>query len=117
MRHTLNFLGSLENRLPRESVYLVLNQAAEGSAYTPRGFLEELVKDLTWAPPIAAVIEYDPAILAAQDQRIPAILRSEKLAKGVRQVIGTLFPGMERAIQQESQGAKSVFRLPKFKFG
>ncbi len=118
VRHTLNFLGSLGNRLPREALYLVLNQASETSALTPRGFIEELAKDLGWAPPIAAVIEHDPNVQLAQDQRVPPVLRSEKLARGVRQVIGTLFPGMERAIQQtEPQSAKSVLRLPKFKFG
>ena len=118
VRHTLNFLGRLGNRLPREAIYLVLNQASEASAYTPRGFLEELSKELDWVPPIATVIEHDPAILAAQDQRIAAVLRSEKLSRGVRQVIGTLFPGMERAIQQtETQSTKSFLRLPKFKFG
>jgi cellulose biosynthesis protein BcsQ len=118
VRHTLNFLGSLGNRLPREALYLVLNQVSEASAYTPRRFLEELSADLGWAPPVVAVIEHDPAIQTAQDQRLPPILRSEKLARGVRQVIGTLFPGMERAIQPtEPQGSKSVLRLPKFKFG
>ena len=118
VRHSLNFLGSLGNCLPRESIYLVLNQVSETSAYTPRRFLEELSADLGWAPPVAAVIEHDPNIQTAQDQRIAPILRSEKLARGVRQLISTLFPGMERAVQQaEPQGTKSVLRLPKFKFG
>ena len=80
--------------------------------------LEELSADLGWAPPVAAVIEHDPNIQTAQDQRIAPILRSEKLARGVRQLISTLFPGMERAIQQtETQSTKSFLRLPKFKFG
>jgi len=119
VRHTLNFMNSLGNRLPRESLYLVLNQASENSALTPRRFLEELSGELGWAPPIAAVIEYDPQIQMAQDQRVAPVLRSEKLARGVRQVIGTLFPGMERAVQMppESQGSKSLLRLPKFKLG
>jgi cellulose biosynthesis protein BcsQ len=119
VRHTLNFLGSLGNRLPREALYLVLNQASETSALTPRRFLEELSGDLGWAPPIAAVIEHDPQVQMAQDQRVPPVLRSEKLSRGVRQVIGTLFPGMERAVQMspETQGSKSFLRLPKFKLG
>jgi cellulose biosynthesis protein BcsQ len=119
VRHTLNFLNSLGNRLPREALYLVLNQASESSALTPRRFLEELSGDLGWAPPIAAVIEHDPNVQMAQDQRIPPVLRSESLARGVRQVIGTLFPGMERAVQMtpEAQNSKSFLRLPKFKLG
>jgi cellulose biosynthesis protein BcsQ len=118
VRHSLNFLNSLGNRLPRESIYLVLNQASENNAFTPRRFLEELSGDLGWAPPIVAVIEHDPQIQVAQDQRVPAVLRSEKLSKGVRQVIGTLFPGMERVTQAASANeSKSFLRLPKFKLG
>lgn len=119
VRHTLNFMNSLGNRLPRESLYLVLNQTSENSALTPRRFLEELSGDLGWAPPIAAVIEHDPQVQLAQDQRVPPVTRSEKLARGVRQVIGTLFPGMERAVQMapEGQASKSFLRLPKFKLG
>ncbi len=119
VRHSLNFMNSLGNRLPQEAIYLVLNQASESSALTPRRFLEELSGDLGWAPPIAAVIEHDPQVQLAQDQRVPAVTRSEKLARGVRQVIATLFPGMERAVQMapEGQAAKSFLRLPKFKLG
>ena len=116
LRHTLNLLSRLD-RLPRESVYLVLNQASEVSSLTPRAIQSELSQALGWAPPIIAVIEHDPAVLQAQEQRVPPVLRSEKLARGVRQIIGSLFPGMERTLAETQPESRSVFRMPKFKLG
>jgi Flp pilus assembly CpaE family ATPase len=116
LRHTLNLLSRLD-RLPKESVYLVLNQASEASSLTPRAIQSELSQALGWAPPIIAVIEHDPAVLSAQEQRTPPVLRSEKLARGIRQIIGSLFPGMERTLAETQSDSRSVFRLPKFKLG
>jgi len=120
VRHTLNALSILGSKLPRESIYLVLNQHSETSALTPRQFMDELANANDWAPSIAAVIEHDPNVLAAQNQRVPVVTRSEKMARGVRQIIGNLFPGTENALAQ-SQGSngngQSFFRLPKIRFG
>ncbi len=116
LRHTLNLLSRLD-RLPRESVYLVLNQASEASSLTPRAIQSELSQALGWAPPIVAVIEHDPTVLQAQEQRVPPVLRSEKLACGIRQVIGALFPGMERTLAESQPESRSVFRLPKLRLG
>ena len=116
LRHTLNLLSRL-GKLPREAVYLVLNQASESSSLTPRAIQSELSQALGWAPPIIAVIERDDAVLLAQEQRIPPILRSEKLARGIRQIIGSLFPGMERTLAEAQPESRSILRLPKFKLG
>ena len=115
-RHTLNILGRLA-KVPREATYLVLNQASETGSLTPRAFQQELAQALGWAPQIIAVIDADPSVLAAQEQRIPAVLRSEKLSKGLRQIIGALFPGMDRAAGTVQDSGRSVFRLPKLRFG
>jgi cellulose biosynthesis protein BcsQ len=119
VRHTLNALSILGSKLPRESIYLVLNQRMDASAFTPRQFQEELVSANDWAPRMAAAIEYDPHAQAAQDQRVPVVTRSEKMARGARQIIANLFPGMERALEQteNDNGGKSLFRLPKFRLG
>ena len=116
LRHTLNLLSRL-GKLPREAVYLGLNQASESSSLTPRAIQSELSQALGWAPPIIAVIERDDAVLLAQEQRIPPILRSEKLARGIRQIIGSLFPGMERTLAEAQPESRSILRLPKFKLG
>lgn len=120
VRHTLAALSLLGSKLPRESIYLVLNQVSPESAFTPRQFSEELVNSIDWAPPLAAVIEHDPNVLVAQNQRVPAVTRSDKLSRGVRQVISNLFPGMERSLgesEANGNGKKATLRLPKFRFG
>lgn len=116
LRHTLNILSRLGTQ-PREAIYLVLNQANEASSLTPRAVQSELSEALGWAPPIIGVIEHDPAVLLAQEQRVPPILRSEKLARGIRQVIGSLFPGMERTLAETQTESRSLLRLPKFRLG
>ena len=116
LRHTLNILSRLGTQ-PREAIYLVLNQASEASSLTPRAVQTELSQALGWAPPIIGVIEQDPAVLLAQEQRVPPILRSEKLARGIRQVIGSLFPGMERTLAETPTESRSLLRLPKFRLG
>lgn len=116
LRHTLNILSRLGTQ-PREAIYLVLNQASEASSLTPRAVQTELSQALGWAPPIIGVIETDPAVLLAQEQRVPASLRSEKLARGIRQVIGSLFPGMERTLAETPTESRSLLRLPKFRLG
>ncbi|NCP86786.1 MAG: hypothetical protein CO094_08920 [Anaerolineae bacterium CG_4_9_14_3_um_filter_57_17] len=116
--HTLNWLSNLGGILPRESTYLVLNQAGAGNAFTPRQFLSELSEAAGWTPPILAVIDSDPAVQAAQDQRAPAVSRSESLAKGVRQIIGGLFPRLgnnEAAAQVRPEPRSRLF--PKFRLG
>jgi cellulose biosynthesis protein BcsQ len=119
VRHTLNALSTLGSKLPRGSIYLVLNQRKDTSAFTPRQFQEELVSANDWAPLMAAAIEYDPNVQAAQDQRVPVVTRSEKMARGARQIISNLFPGMDRTLEQteNDNGGKSLFRLPKFRLG
>jgi Flp pilus assembly CpaE family ATPase len=116
LQHTLNILTRLGTQ-PREAIYLVLNQASESSSLTPRAIQTELSQALGWAPPIIGVIEHDPAVLSAQEQRVPPCLRSEKLARGLRQVIGHLFPGMDRSLAETQSESRSILRLPKFRFG
>ena len=105
-----------EHRIPREAIYLVLNQVSERSPISARGFHSELTESYGWAPPVAAVIPYNPAISHAQDEQIPAITRVEDLAKGVRSLSDFLFPGAMFAGANGKDGAKSRLRIPKFRF-
>src|SRR4030065_1497879 len=52
-----------EHRIPREAIYLVLNQVNERSPITPREFHDELANAYGWAPPVAARRTYLPSIL------------------------------------------------------
>jgi Flp pilus assembly CpaE family ATPase len=118
VRHTLTLLLSglkSEKRLARESIYLVLNQFTDRSGFTPRSFQEELSKTLGWAPPLAAIVPYDPGVPQAQDDGIPPVTRGDEFAKGIRAIVNTLFPLVGNTINN-SNGYKSVLRLPKIRF-
>jgi len=118
-RHTLILLLERlvgEHRIPREAIYLVLNQITDRSPISVRGFHDELVDSYGWAPPVAAVIPYNPVISQAQDEQIPAITRSEDLAKGVRNLADFLFPGGMFSNVNGKDGHKSRLRIPKFRF-
>lgn len=84
-----------EHRIPRESIYLVLNQVNEKSTITPRGFYEELTQSYGWAPPVLAVLPFDAGIPLAQDSQKPAVLSVDSLVEGTRSIIHGLFPGVD----------------------
>ena len=117
-RHTLNLLLSglkSEKRLARESIYLVLNQFTDRSGFTARSFQDELAGTVGWAPPIAAVIPYDLAVTQAQDQGIPPVTRVDGFARGIRSLIGVLFPNVG-SLESNNSGQRGVLRLPKIRF-
>jgi Flp pilus assembly CpaE family ATPase len=117
-RHTLNLLLSglkSEKRLARESIYLVLNQFTDRSGFTARSFQDELAGTVGWAPPIAAVIPYDLAITQAQDQGIPPVTRVDGFARGIRSLIGVLFPNVG-SLESSNSSQRGVLRLPKIRF-
>jgi len=117
-RHTLNLLLSglkSEKRLARESIYLVLNQFTDRSGFTARSFQDELAGTVGWAPPIAAVIPYDVAVTQAQDQGIPPVTRVDGFTRGIRSLIGVLFPNLGM-LNSGSSHRRSAFRLPKIHF-
>jgi Flp pilus assembly CpaE family ATPase len=118
VRHTLTLLLSglkSEKRPAREAIHLVLNQSSEHSGFTPRSFMEELSKTLGWAPPVAAVVPYDPAVPQAQDNGIPPVTRGDEFTRGIRAIIQTVFPNVGHTINQQ-QEARSLLRLPKIRF-
>lgn len=120
VRYTLDLLLRglrEENRKPRESIYLVLNQASERNTTTPRGFQEDLADVLGWAPPIAAIIPYDPAVLQAQEVKAPVVNRAEGFTKGIDALINTLFPRLAGNSYESSSNNKGILRLPRIRLG
>src|SRR5665648_1091409 len=103
IRHTLTLLLTglkSEKRLARDSIYLVLNQTSERSSFTPRIFQEELSKSLGWAPPIAAIVPFDPGVSQAQDDGILPVTRGDEFAKGIRAIVNTLFPMVDNNLNR-----------------
>jgi cellulose biosynthesis protein BcsQ len=106
------------HRIPRESIFLAINQAGENSSFTAREFCDVLVERYGWSPPVAAVIPFDPAITRAQDRSTPPVATVEGLAKGVRSLQGMLFPGLDGAESRSSHNSRGnwLSKLP-FKVG
>jgi Flp pilus assembly CpaE family ATPase len=118
IRHTLTLLLTglkSEKRLARDSIYLVLNQTSERSSFTPRLFQEELSNSLGWAPPIAAIIPFDPGVSQAQDEGLLPVTRGDDFAKGIRAIVNTLFPNVD-SNHSRTPGKKGYLRLPKIRF-
>jgi hypothetical protein len=61
-RHTstASFGNAQRKALAKRIIYLVLNQFTDRSGFTPRSFQDELASTVGWAPPIAAVLPYEP---------------------------------------------------------
>ena len=117
VRHTLTLLLTglrSEKRLARDSIYLVLNQASERSGFTPRSFQEELSKVLGWAPPVAAIVPFDPGVPQLQNDGLLPVTRGDEFAKGIRAIVNTLFPMVDNNLARGDE-KKGVLRLPKFK--
>ncbi len=111
-RHSLILLlerlsGQL--RIPREAMYLVLNQVSDQSPISARGFYDELVQAYGWAPPVVAVIPFDPGVSQAQDRQTPPVIGVDGFAKGIRSLVNALFPVMGAETTQERK--KSTLRL------
>ena len=120
-RHTLILLLERlvgEHRIPRELIYLVLNQVSEKGMLTPSSFHSELAAGYGWAPPVAAVIPYLPAIPQVQDEMIPAVTRVDALAKAIRNLAEALFPGEVQAELEDKNGhpSRSRLRFPRIRF-
>jgi cellulose biosynthesis protein BcsQ len=121
-RHTLILLLERligEHRIPREAIYMVLNQVTDRSPISARGFHEELVSGYGWAPPVAAVIPYNPTISQAQDEQTPAVTRVDDLTRGIRNLADFLFPGglAYEENRQNGRNSRVKLRLPKLKLG
>ncbi len=113
--HTLNVLLNAL-RKSRDSIWLVFNQVSDRSTLTPRSFQEEIAGELSWAPPMLAAIESDPAILQAQEQGVSPTLRSDKLMNSVREIANALYPGLWAKTQEETS-TRAVLRLPRIRLG
>jgi cellulose biosynthesis protein BcsQ len=117
-RHTLTLLVerlNVKHRIPREAIYLVLNHMTDKSSFTARGFHDEIVAGIGWAPPVAAVIPYLPAISQAQDVEAPAVTRVEEFARSIRSLIDSLFPGLTAEVSMNGNH-RSRLRFPKITF-
>lgn len=102
----------LEHRIPRENIFLIINQASEYSSFTAHEFYIELSSLHQWAPPVTAIIPYDPKISREQDRSKAPILVVDELRKGIDATANALFPGIIKE-QMTSKPKRGLFsKLP-----
>ncbi|MDD5369148.1 MAG: hypothetical protein PHQ40_08685 [Anaerolineaceae bacterium] len=118
-RHTVSLLLERlagEHRIPREAIFLVLNQVSDRAMLTPREFHSELVSSYGWAPPVAAVIPFNISIAQAQDEQVPAVTRVDDLAREIRKLADFLFPiGFTPENGHGAKNHRSALRLPRIR--
>ena len=83
-----------EVRIPKDSIFMVINHYNDRSAISARDLHEELVKKHDWAPPILDVIPHDESIPMIQDNREMPVVKNDAYAKHIRTIINGLYPGL-----------------------
>lgn len=79
------------HRIPKEGIFVVLNQRTKRSTFTASIFHQEGSKYAGWFPPVLTTIDYDASIPQGQDASRPAVNVSEGLGKNVKGLVDTLF--------------------------
>ena len=72
-----------QHRVPKDGLFVVLNQRTARSTFTATAFNQEGAAYAGWFPPVLATLDYDPVIPQAQDAGRPAASMSEVLSKAV----------------------------------
>jgi cellulose biosynthesis protein BcsQ len=83
------------HRIPKESIFVVINQRTKNSTFTAASFHKKGADEYGWFPPVLATIDYDPFIPQAQDSPRLAINASEELGKNVAGLADTFFRNMD----------------------
>lgn len=98
--HTVRLLTEdlqVSHRLPKESLFLVLNQRSQQSTFTASSFHKKGAEEYGWFPPILTTIDYDPRVPQAQDACRPPVSISEDLGKQVAGLVDTFYANSQMA--------------------
>ncbi len=97
-----------DHRIPKEGIFVALNQRTPKTAFTPTQFSQEGATQYGWFPPVLATIDYDPAVSQAQDAGRPAASVSEALGKGAQVLADAFYAGV---VGEHKNGKGKGFRL------
>lgn len=96
--HTLRLLTermSEKHRIPRDAIYLVLNQVHDHTPLTPRGFMDALSAEFKdWTPQVAAVLPRLDELPILQERMMPPTASLDDFSQGIRGLIQHLYPSM-----------------------
>jgi MinD-like ATPase involved in chromosome partitioning or flagellar assembly len=112
--HTLRLLTermSEKHRIPREAIYLVLNQVHDHTPLTPRGFMDALTSEFKdWTPQVAAVLPRLDELPILQERMMPPTASLDEFSQGIRGLVQHLYPSM-RLDTGASARKKTVFNF------
>jgi len=112
--HTLRLLTermSEKHRIPRDAIYLVLNQVHDHTPLTPRGFMDALTAEFKdWTPQVAAVLPRLDELPILQERMMPPTASLDELSQGIRGLIQHLYPSM-RLEPGKAAPKKTVFNF------
>lgn len=93
--HLMNLLTEKMNRnvqIPKDSIYLVVNQFTPKATFSPDQMQDELIKNTGWTPKLAGTIAYNENIPLIQDTRDLPVMKDDDFRKGISSIIHTLYP-------------------------
>jgi cellulose biosynthesis protein BcsQ len=112
--HTLRLLTERMNekhRIPREAIYIVLNQVHDHTPLTPRGFMDALSAEFKdWTPQVAAVLPRLDELPILQERMMPPTASLDEFSQGIRGLIQHLYPSM-RLDTGKAAPKKTVFNF------
>ena len=112
--HTLRLLTermSEKHRIPREAIYLVLNQVHDHTPLTPRGFMDALTAEFKdWTPQVAAVLPRLDELPILQERMMPPTASLDAFSQGIRGLVQHLYPSM-RLDTGKAAPKKTVFNF------
>lgn len=80
-----------DHRVPKESIFVILNQRTKNSTFTASSFHKKGSDEYGWFPPVMATIDFDPVIPQAQDAARPAVNVSEDLGRSIAGIVDTFY--------------------------
>jgi len=95
-----------QHRVPREGLFVLLNQRTPKSTFTATAFNQQGASYAGWFPPVLATVDYDPTITQAQDAGRPAASTSELLGKAAQGLADAFYGGGQGL--SESQRSRGV---------
>jgi hypothetical protein len=100
-----------DHRIPKESIFVVLNQRTKNSTFTASSFHQKGSNEYGWFPPVLATIDFDPVIPQAQDAARPAINVSEDLGKNIAGLVDTFYGNLDHGSNNNPYKGRSFLGI------
>lgn len=99
------------HRIPKENIFVVLNQRTKQSTYTAASFHKKGSNQYGWFPPVLTTVDYDPLIPQAQDAARPANNLSEEMGRQMVGLADTFYGNPQLAAKNGHSKGKSFLGI------